>query len=104
MVNTVKQKLDEIISTCKLMNVEALYLIGSASREIDFTPSSDIDFVFRMKMNSEGLYDSEFDYFDLWFKLEEITGRKVDLIAEMGIRNQIFLQSILKDKVKIYEA
>jgi uncharacterized protein len=104
MVNSVKQKLDEIINTCKQMNVEALYLVGSASRETDFTPNSDIDFLFRMKMNAEGMYDSEYDYFDLWFKLEEITGRKVDLIAETGIRNQVFLKNILQDKVKIYEA
>ena len=46
----------------------------------------------------------KYDYFDLLFKLEEITGRKVDLVAEKGKRNNYFLKSIWGDRLKIYDA
>ena len=104
MVQVVEQKLNEIINICREMEVESLYLVGSASRGVDFTTESDIDFLFTMKMNEDGLYLGKYDYFDFWFKLQEITGRKVDLIASYGIRNKYFLESITKDKLKIYEA
>jgi uncharacterized protein len=104
MVALVKNKLPQIIDTCKKMKLKSLYLIGSASRENDFTSESDIDFLFSMISDAEGLGVSDYDYFDVKFKLEEITGRKVDLIPDYNIRNKYFLQSILEDKIKIYEA
>jgi predicted nucleotidyltransferase len=36
--------------------------------------------------------------------LEQITGKKVDLVAEEKIGNRIFLKSINKDKIRLYEA
>jgi predicted nucleotidyltransferase len=45
-----------------------------------------------------------FDYFDLLFSLEEITGRKVDLVVADGIKNYFFLEQVEKEKVRIYEA
>jgi predicted nucleotidyltransferase len=54
--------------------------------------------------DEKGLPAAGYDYFDLMWKLEEITGKKIDLVAESGIRNKYFLQSILEDRVKIYEA
>jgi predicted nucleotidyltransferase len=57
-----------------------------------------------MITDENGLCLSDYDYFDLMWKLEEITGKKVDLVAEKGIRNKYFLQSILQDRIKLYEA
>ena len=44
-----------------------------------------------------------YDYFDLLWKLEAITGRKIDLVAEKKIKNKYFLEQVLKDRIKIYE-
>ncbi len=102
MAPEVKDNLSQIIQTCKQMQVKSLYLVGSGARMKDYTEKSDLDFLFRT-VDSETAKNS-FDYFHLLFKLEEITGRKVDLIAEERIRNKYFLESILEDKVRIYEA
>jgi uncharacterized protein len=96
--------LDKIIATCKKMQVQSLYVVGSAARSTDYKPESDIDFLYTMISNKEGLPKEEYDYFDLLFTLESITGRKIDLIAEKGIRNKYLLKSLLEDRQKIYEA
>ena len=93
-----------IIDACREMQVKSLYLFGSAARKKDFTDNSDLDFLYTMITDKEGMPVSGLDYFDILFKLEEITGKKIDLVAEEGIRNKYFLESILKDRIKIYEA
>ncbi len=104
MVADVKNNLDKIIDACKQMQVKSLHLVGSGARAEDYTEKSDLDFLFQFENGKDGMPLSGFDYFDFMWKLEEITGRKVDLIAEERIRNKYFLQSILPDKIKIYES
>ncbi len=103
MAPEIQNNLDKIIDTCKKMQVKTLYVFGSAARA-DYTKESDIDFLYTMYTGENGLPAGQYDYFDLLFKLEEITGKKVDLVAEQGIRNKYFLKSVLEDRQKIYEA
>lgn len=102
MVEAVKNNLDKIIEACKQMQVQSLYLVGSGARVTDFTFHSDLDFVYTMRPDAR--HEKGFDFFDFWFLLEEITGRKVDLIAEERIRNKFLKKSLSEDKIKIYEA
>jgi uncharacterized protein len=104
MVPEITNNLDKIIDTCKKMQVKSLYLVGSAARSVDYSRESDIDFLYTMVTDKEGLPVSQYDYFDLLFSLENITGKKIDLIAEKGIRNKYFLKSLTEDRQKIYEA
>lgn len=105
MVDVVMNNLDKIIEACKQMQVKRLYLFGSGSRRFDFDYSdSDLDFMFQFINGKDGLPIAGYDYFDLLFMLEEITGRKIDLVAEERISNKYFLESINKDKIRIYEA
>lgn len=104
MIPEVKNNIESIIETCKQMQVNSLYIFGSGARTNDFSAESDIDLLYSMITDEEGLPVSNYDYFDLLWKLEEITGKKIDLIAEKGIRNKYFLQSILEDRIKLYEA
>jgi predicted nucleotidyltransferase len=104
MIPVVKNNLEQIIETCKKMQVKSLYLFGSAAREDHFTKESDLDFLFQFKIKPEDFSGSTFDYFDLLFRLEEITGKKVDLVAEEKIINKYFLKRINSEKVKIYES
>lgn len=103
MVAEVKNNLDKIVDACKKMQVRSLYLFGSGAREKDFSAKSDLDFLFQFEKDSNGLSISKYDYFDLWFFLEEITGKKVDLVAEEALRNSFFIKSLEKDKTLIYE-
>jgi predicted nucleotidyltransferase len=104
MVDVVRKNLDKIIEACSKMQLKHLYLFGSGTRENTFNNESDLDFVFQFINDATGMPVSGFDYFDLLFKLEEITGKKVDLVAEDRIRNKFFLKSISENKIKIYEA
>ena len=86
------------------MQVKSLYLFGSGVRD-DFNKKSDFDFLFTFKNDNEGnLLPPYYDYFDLMFELEKITGRKVDLVSEPEIRNKYFLKRVNAEKIKIYES
>ncbi len=104
MLTLIENDRQKIIDACRELQVKSLYLIGSAAREKDFTDKSDLDFMYTMITDNEGMPVSGADYFDIQFRLEAITGKKVDLVSERGIRNKYFLESILKDRIKIYEA
>ncbi len=104
MVDVVKNNLSEIIQTCNAMQVKSLYLFGSGARVSDYSENSDLDFLFEYIKTDDGFSVSGFDYFDQLWKLEEITGKKVDLVSDGIIRNKYFLQSILEDRIKLYEA
>lgn len=103
MIPEIKNNLSEIIDTCRKMQVQSLYLFGSGVREDDYDKQSDLDFLFRFKVDKTGNLLSPYDYFDLMFSLEKITGRKIDLVAEDRITNEYFLEKISKEKIKLYE-
>lgn len=102
MVTEVSQHLDAIIALCKKMQVETLYLFGSAAREADYKTESDLDFLYRFKKDSSGFPISGYDYFDLLFQLEQITGKKVDLVAEEKVNNRYFKERIMNERIKLY--
>ena len=98
MIAIVRDNMDEIIETCKRMQLQSLYLFGSASNEKKFTKNSDLDFLYKFKKDKNGLTISQFDYFDLMFSLEKITGKKIDLVAEDKIKNKFFLKRLTRKR------
>jgi uncharacterized protein len=104
MIEIVKDNMDKIIKTCEEMQLQSLYLFGSASNKSRFTKNSDLDFLYKFKKDQNGLTISQFDYFDLMFSLEKITGKKIDLVAEDKIKNKFFLKRVNEEKVKLYES
>ncbi len=104
MVDAITNNMERIIETCKKMQVQSLYLFGSGTTTGEFNKDSDLDFLFRFKKNQEGMPLSGYDYFDLLFSLEEITGKKVDLVAEEKLMNKYFIESVNKGKIKLYES
>jgi hypothetical protein len=104
MVSAVKDNIEEIKRLCQKMQVQSLYLFGSGRNEENFRKKSDLDFLFQFKKDNQGLPISGYDYFDLMFDLEKITGKKIDLVAEEKIKNKFFLTKINQEKIKIYES
>ncbi len=104
MIEIVQNNIDDIIQICKTMQLQSLYLFGSASNKDRYRENSDLDFLYRFKKDANGLSMSQYDYFDLLFSLEKITGKKIDLVAEEKIKNKFFLDRINKEKIKIYES
>lgn len=104
MTDVVKNNLESIYDVCRNMQVKSLYLFGSGARQNEYNSDSDLDFLFQYNKDLEGLPLPPFDYFDLLFALENITGKKVDLVAEEKIRNKFFLERVNKEKIRIYES
>ncbi|MEM7657998.1 MAG: nucleotidyltransferase [Bacteroidota bacterium] len=78
-------------------------MVGSLLRPKDFGPSSDIDWIFDFDRPS--IPDDDFlDHFDaFWAGLEQITGRRADLIHYPSLRNPYFRTELDTTKVLIYD-
>jgi predicted nucleotidyltransferase len=97
----VECNLEKIKATCEKYRVKSLYLFGSATTK-DFTTESDLDFLVEYLKDAEGMQQAAFDYFDLLFSLQDITGKKVDLVVKEAVRNSYFKKSLEEQKVLIY--
>ena len=81
----------------KTQPVLKAWLFGSYSRG-EQTKNSDVDIIVLLdKSNSIGL-----KFFSMWSDLEELLGRKVDLVSE-GTLLPFAQESSEKDKILIYE-
>lgn len=103
MIQILNNKVDEIKTACKKYRVKSLYVFGSAVTG-KFNNESDIDFLLDYFKTEEGLPVEGFDYFDLMFLLEEITGKKVDLVVDGAVKNPFFKQRIESEKILLYAA
>lgn len=91
-----QSKLKEL---CHSLSVRRLELVGSAAREDFFPESSDIDILIEFE-GDHALFDR---YFELKFGLEDIFGRKVDVIQSGAIKNPYLRTTLEKDRIAIYE-
>jgi predicted nucleotidyltransferase len=98
----VKDKISQLVSLCKKYHVATMYLFGSAATNA-FNEHSDIDFLisFHSNVTLEKYADN---YFDLMFEMEDLFGRKVDLVAENTLSNPYFIRSVEQTKQLIYAA
>ena len=81
----------------KTQPVLKAWLFGSFSRN-EQTPDSDVDIIVLLdKSRPIGL-----KFFSMWNDLEELLGRKVDLVSE-GTLLPFAQESAEKDKILIYE-
>lgn len=101
MIPLITNNIERITQACRAYEVKTLYLFGSAATG-KFKPGSDLDFIVDYNKDNEGLPVSQFDYFDFLFKLEEITGEKVDLVVSGASRNRYFNERADKEKILLY--
>ncbi|GAA4462753.1 nucleotidyltransferase domain-containing protein [Nemorincola caseinilytica] len=102
MIALIENNIQAIRDVCKKHHVRSLYLIGSTTRPDHFNDSSDIDLLYRFRKEDIPEMDYADNYFDLLFTLQDMLGRKVDLVAEEKMRNPFFIKSIDRDKQLIY--
>lgn len=98
----IKENIDAIIALCKGHKVSSIALFGSAARN-NMTAHSDLDFVVQFSSDLE-LLDYADNYFSFLEGLEQITGRKVDLISSKAIKNPILKAEIDRSKIDLYAA
>ena len=76
--------------------------MGSAVRE-DFDPTrSDLDFV--VEFNNFTIENAADRYLGLLVDLEDLFGRKIDLVSYRAIRNPYFKQVVDNTRVTLYAA
>ena len=80
-------------------NVSELYVFGSIISG-QFTDESDIDFL--VAFNNIELNKYADNYFDFKFALENLFGRKIDLLEDKAIKNPYLKESIEASKKLIY--
>jgi uncharacterized protein len=98
-----EQHRSAIVHLCCRYQVRRLEVFGSAARGDDFDPEkSDIDLL--VEFDSPALEGFARTYFDFQEALQEIVGRKVDLVSRSAIRNLYFLADVEKTREPLYEA
>jgi len=103
MVSGVENQLVAIRELCVKYNVKRLELFGSASGD-NFTPKhSDIDFIVEFKPGVD-LGPWLAHYFDFQHDLEELLGRKVDLVMLSALKNPFFIREVNKTRRLLYAA
>lgn len=102
MANTfIQNRLTEIRDLMQKHRVKKAYLFGSAVNE-KFNDQSDVDFVVDVDDTIEPV-ELGGHLLDLNFELEELLGRKVDLLTSRSLKNPIFIQAVNQTKELIYE-
>lgn len=96
----IQSNLGLIKQLCQSHFVDKLELFGSATT-VNFNENSDLDFIVSFKELEPG------EYFDNYFRfideLENLLGRKIDLITKKSISNPYFIRSIERTKTPIYD-
>ncbi len=88
-----------IAALCKKYNVRKLFVFGSILTD-RFNDQSDVDFVVDFDRSKiKDIFDT---FFDFQFSLEDLLGRKVDLVEEHAITNRYFLEEVRETKQLIY--
>lgn len=95
-------KLDEIRELCRKYNVRRLDLFGSALRDDFALERSDLDFLVEYEPQAPAAHAES--YFGLWFALEDMFGRSVDLIERQTVKNPYIAQAIHATRVLVYDS
>jgi len=102
MLNFSEQHRSGLAALCDRFEVERLELFGSAARG-DFDPiCSDFDFLVAFRRG--GIVDAATRYLGLLAAMEDLFGRKVDLVDVSAHRNPYFMAEALKHRVMLYAA
>jgi len=90
-----------IAGLCRKYHVARLDVFGSLVVG-DFSESSDVDFLVEFDNRVE---QHRFDnFFELLRALEQLFGRRVDLVEEGGLRNPYFIRRVSETRRPVYVA
>lgn len=93
--------LQRIYELCRKYKVKTLAVFGSILTN-RFNADSDVDLLVRFNKDEIPLKDYADNFFSLQFDLEDLLGRKVDLVCEDALKNPYFRQEVNSTKLPIY--
>lgn len=91
--------IDKIIALCKKYKVAKLWVFGSILTD-RFNDDSDVDF--SVIFHYDQIQDLFVIFFDFIEELQQLLGRKVDLVDETAVKNSYFRQELDSTKHLIY--
>lgn len=97
----IEHNLQRIFSLCRLHKVKSLAVFGSILTD-RFNDHSDVDLLVDFEPIDPDKFDYVSNYFSFRDALEQLFGRKVDLIEEKGLRNKYFIANVSRTKQMIY--
>jgi hypothetical protein len=97
----IEQSKDDLERLCRRFKVRRLALFGSANTGGFKAESSDLYFLVTLEDQPPG--DYAHCYLELANALEQLFGRRVDLVTEASIRNPYFRQSVEATQELVYE-
>ena len=101
MIPSIEAKRDSLTDLCLQYQVRSLEVFGSAATG-KLRDDSDLDFLVDFRpIDSMSLADQ---YFGLLQALEELFGRRVDLLTRRSLRNPYFIDSVEKTRQLLYAA
>jgi predicted nucleotidyltransferase len=100
MIDLITNNLDAVGELCRRYGVRKLEVFGSAATGEFDLETSDIDLIYEFSDLSSGLVDRFLAFAE---GLEEIFGRRIDLIPNREFTNPYFRYSVNKSRATIYE-
>lgn len=100
MQKLMETNLSDIQEVCKRRHVRNLYLFGSILTN-RFTDKSDVDFL--VEFGPMPIEDYADNYFELCADLEQILGRRVDIVTMRSVKNPYFETELLQTRQLIFE-
>ncbi len=88
-----------LVALCEQYKVRSLYVFGSVLTD-RFAEHSDLDML--VEFEGVALFDYADNYFDFKYALEDLFGRKIDLLEYQALRNEIFKAHIDQKKHFLY--
>jgi predicted nucleotidyltransferase len=102
MLKLIEQHREQLAALCRRYGVRRLDLFGSATRDDFDLERSDLDFAVEFDdLAARGAADR---YFGLLVDLQDLFGRRVDLVSVTGVRNPYFRQVLEETRVPLYAA
>lgn len=99
-MNLIYDNIDKIISLCRKYKVKNMYAFGSILTP-RFDDNSDVDLSVNMLPEKDPLIVGE-NFLNLYMDLQDVFGRKVDLVSEEFIQNPYFKDELEETKKLIY--
>jgi uncharacterized protein len=100
--NLLASRLIELRELCTRLRVRKLEIFGSATSDRFDPQTSDLDFLY--EFNDLDAPDIADRFFALWEGLEQLFGRRVDLVSSTCIRNPYFLRKVNTQRRVLYAA
>ena len=100
MISLIEQHRPEVATLCSRFGVQSLDAFGSAADGAFDPEHSDIDFLVAFRTDDAGNLIHR--YFGLQEALEQLFGRKIDLVTASALNNPYFIAAVNQSRQTVY--